>query len=102
VLKNPVTGRIRRFRRRESDKLKREMKATLLQQVESHILKVSLVRLSSELRKRGLDARTVACIHDAIWVEAPMAEKAEVREIMEKVMTTGMSVSVPLLIDFED
>ena len=53
VLKNPVTGRIRRFHRRKSDKLMREMKATLLQQVESHLLKVSLVRLSAELKRKA-------------------------------------------------
>jgi DNA polymerase I len=102
VLKNPVTGRIRRFRRRESDKLKREMKATLLQQVESHLLKVSLVRLSGEIRRRGLDARIVACIHDSIWVEAPLNEETHVRDIVEKVMTKAMSLSVPLIVDFED
>jgi hypothetical protein len=40
-----------------SDKLMREMKATLLQQVESHLLKLSLVGIGTELKERGLDAR---------------------------------------------
>ena len=40
VLTNPVTGRIRRFHRSKSNKLMREMKGTLLQQVESHLLKL--------------------------------------------------------------
>ena len=78
------------------------MKATLLQQVESHLLKVSLVRLSAELKKTGLDARIVSCIHDSIWVETAVDEVAEVREIMEGVMTTAMRLSVPLSVDFED
>ncbi|WP_041286276.1 DNA polymerase [Desulfomonile tiedjei] len=102
VLKNPVTGRLRRFPKQKSDKLQREMKATLLQQVESHLLKVSLVKLNGEIRRRGLDARIVACIHDSIWLEAPLAEEQSVREIMETVMTTAMSLSAPLLVDFED
>jgi DNA polymerase I len=101
VLKNPVTGRIRRFPKRESDKLMREMKATLLQQVESHLLKVSLVKLRDQISRRGLDARIVACIHDSIWVEAALDEAAEVREIMETVMTAAMSLSVPLQVDVE-
>jgi DNA polymerase I-like protein with 3'-5' exonuclease and polymerase domains len=101
VLKNPVTGRIRRFHKRESDKLMREMKATLLQQVESHLLKVSLIRLSAEIRRRGMDARIVACIHDAIWVETPLYEETTVRRIMAEVMTTAVSLSVPLSVDFE-
>jgi DNA polymerase I len=97
-----LAARIRRFPKRESDKMMREMKATLLQQVESHLLKVSLVRISEEIEKKSLDARIVACIHDSIWVETPLDEKAEVREIMERVMTKAMSSSVPLLVDFED
>jgi DNA polymerase I len=96
-----LAARIRRFHKRESDKLMREMKATLLQQVESHLLKVSLVRLRGELSSRCLDARVVACIHDSIWVEAPLNEERHVRDIMEKVMTTAMGLSVPLLVDFE-
>jgi DNA polymerase-1 len=53
VLKNPVTGRIRRFHRSKGKKLMRKMKATLLQQVESHLLKVSLVRPAAKLREEA-------------------------------------------------
>ena len=91
-----------RFHGRKSGKLIREIKATLLQQVESQLLKVSLIRLSGEIKRKGLDTRIVACIHDSIWVEAPLDEEQEVREIMERAMTTAMSLSVPLLVDFED
>jgi hypothetical protein len=66
---------IPRFRRRKSDKLMRDMKVTLLQRVESHLLKVSLIRLSSELRRRGPHARIAACLHDSIWVEASAEEE---------------------------
>ena len=101
VLKNPVTGRVRRFPKRESDKLMREMKATLLQQVESHLLKASLVQLSSEIKRRGLDGRTVACIHDAIWMETAVEEVPKVRKVMEEVMTIGGDLDVPLEVDFD-
>lgn len=79
MLKNSVTSRIRRFPSRNSDKLMREMKATLLQQVESHLLKVSLLRLNGELKRKGMDARIVVCIHDSIQVETPENEEPEVR-----------------------
>ena len=101
ILKNPVTGRIRRFRKRKSDRLMREMKAALLQQVESHLLKVSLITLSDEINKKGLDARIVACIHDSVWIETPWDEVPVVRDIMARVMTTAMSLSVPLEVDIE-
>lgn len=48
-----------------------------------------------------MDARIVACIHDSIWVESSLREQAHVREMMETVMTTLMSLSVPLPVDFE-
>jgi DNA polymerase-1 len=77
------------------------MKAALLQQVESHLLKISLVKIRDEIRKRGLAAQIVACIHDSIWIEAAAEEKHEVREVMETVMITAKSLSAPLLVDFE-
>ena len=81
VLRNPITGRIRRFRMRKSDKLKRIMKATFLQQVESHLLKLALINLHAGLREHNTGARIVAAIHDAIWVEAPQNEENQVRRL---------------------
>jgi DNA polymerase I len=101
LLKNPISGRIRRFDRRASPRLQREFRATLLQQVESHILKLSLISLDAEIGRRGLSARIVATIHDSIWVEAPVEETAQVRSLMEQVMVSALSLSVPLEVDLE-
>lgn len=65
-------------------------------------LTVSLVRLHAEIKRRGLDAWIVACIHDAIWLETSMEEEREVRRIMEGVTTTAMSLLAPPLVDFEE
>jgi DNA polymerase I len=101
VLKNPLTGRVRRFHMRASDKLKRIMKATLLQQVESHLLKLALIRLHSELETRSTGARIVAAIHDAIWIEAPDQEAGQVRNLIWIVMTAGAKLNVPLDVDIK-
>jgi hypothetical protein len=42
------------------------------------LLKVSLVRLSKEIKRKGLDSRIVACIHDSIWAEAAVEKEPEV------------------------
>ncbi len=84
TLRNPLTGRIRRFHVRKSDKLKRIMEATLLQQVESHLLKVALIRLRSELKARNIGTRIVMVIHDALWVECPEEEAEQVRHLVRK------------------
>lgn len=52
-------GGIRRFRRRKSDKLVREMNATSFQQVRTHLLKVSRVEVRDELKRKAPDARIV-------------------------------------------
>jgi DNA polymerase I len=101
VLRNPVTGRIRRFRMRESDKLKRIMKATLLQQIESHLLKLALIRLHAELKARNMEARIVMSIHDSLWVECPEEEAEQVRHLMRKMMTTAAKLRVPLEVDIK-
>ncbi|MGO9614440.1 MAG: DNA polymerase [Dissulfurispiraceae bacterium] len=99
TLRNPLTGRIRRFHVRKSDKLKRIMKATLLQQVEYHFLKFALSRLHSELKARSTCARIVMIIHDAIWVECLKEEAEQVRHLMRKIMTTAGKLKVPLEVD---
>jgi DNA polymerase-1 len=102
VLRNPLTGRLRRLQSRNSAKLKRVMKATLLQQVESHLLKLALIRLRAELKAAGTDARIVIVIHDSIWVEASDQLAAEVRKIMKDTMTKAVEYPlVPLDVEFE-
>ena len=100
VLRNPLAGRIRRFHMRASDKLKRIMKATLLQQVESHLLKLALIRLYTELKAPNIGARIVMVIHDAIWIETPKKESGQVKDLMRSVMTAA-KLRVPLDVDIE-
>lgn len=99
VLRNPLTGRVRGFRMRASGKLKRIMKATLLQQVESHLLKLALIRLHSELKANNTGARIVAAIHDAVWIECPEEEVEQVRHLMRMIMTTASELRIPLAVD---
>lgn len=78
----------------------REMKATLLRQVESLLLKISLVRLRDQIKSNGLDARIVASILDSIWMETPLAREHVVSQIMNDVMTTATRLDVRLEVDF--
>jgi hypothetical protein len=57
----------------------------------------------SDLRVRNTFVTSqVPRIHDSVWIETPLAEKAVAREIMETVMTTAMSLSAPLSVVFEE
>jgi DNA polymerase-1 len=85
----------------DSDKLKRIMKATLLQQVESHLLKLALIRLDPELKAHSTGSRIVMILHDAIWIETPKEEADGVRHVMKKIMTTAAELKVPLEVDIK-
>jgi DNA polymerase I len=101
VLKNPLTGRVRRFQSRNSAKLKRVMKATLLQQVESHLLKLALINLHSELRGLNIGCRIVMAVHDSIWVEAPKQEAQETSRRMKDTMVKATNYPlVPFDVEF--
>jgi DNA polymerase I len=101
VLRNPLTGRVRRFHMRDSDKLRRIMKATLLQQVESHLLTLALIKLHSELKAWNTGARIVASLHDAIWIEAPKEKGDQVRNLVRNVMSMAVKLNVPLDVDIK-
>ncbi len=86
---------------RSSGKLNRIMKATLLQQVESHLLKLALINLHSELQALSMGARIVMAIHDALWVECLKEEAEQVRHLLRKMMITAGKLKVPLEVDIE-
>jgi len=57
-------------------------------------------RVGQDLPPRGNESGIVMMIHDALWVEAPTAEEAEVKDLMKAVMTTAGNLTVPLEVDF--
>ena len=96
-----LMGRERRFPRRATAEVERQFRVTWPQQIEADLMKVAMVRLDRILRRRGLKARFVMMIHDALRVEFPQEEGNEVRSLVRKMMTTAASLDVPLEIDIE-
>ncbi|NUN96282.1 MAG: DNA polymerase I [Candidatus Omnitrophica bacterium] len=63
------------------------------------ILKKAMVDLGSELEARQLRAAMVLTVHDEIILETPEAEVEEVRELLPRVMTSAVPLSVPVEVD---
>ena len=40
-------------------------------------------------------------IGDAVWMECPVEEAEQVRQVMRRMMTTAEKLKVPLVADFE-
>jgi len=84
------------FGRREC----RGAKATLLQQVESHLLKVSLVSTTRSPLLRldglGMPNSEVTVIHDEVYVEAPEDEAKPAGHSMGAIMENAVDISLYL------
>jgi DNA polymerase I len=100
VISSPF-GRVRRFTTRFTSKEARKARVTLLQQMESDIVKQAMGGINREFAKRAMRSKIVVMIHDSIWVEAPDDEAKEATQIMEKVMTTAADLKIPLQVKFE-
>jgi DNA polymerase-1 len=96
------TGRIRRFSTRANPALERQFRVSLPQMMETDILKTAAVRLNRVFRRRGMGARIVMLIHDALWVEAPTDEEKETHRLMDKFMNKAARPLLELKVDFSD
>lgn len=95
-------GRARRFAGEFGARERRQVKATVLQQLEADILKMGVIQLQMLFRRRGMKSRIVMTIHDAVYVEAPQEEEERARELLKTTMETAVELPVvPLEVDLE-
>ncbi len=69
---------------------------TPIQGTAADIIKIAMIRVYEELKKRGLGARLISQVHDELIVNAPPEEVGEVTEILKNVMENVVKLSVPL------
>lgn len=67
-----------------------------IQGLAADIFKSALVRLDRHLFDAGLEARLILQVHDEVLVEAPVAEKERVTEILLNALQNAAKLSVPL------
>lgn len=67
-----------------------------IQGTAADIMKLAMVAVDRELRKRGLRSRIVLQVHDELLVEAPESEKEEVSAILVDKMQHAASLKVAL------
>lgn len=64
------------------------------------LIKVAMVRVHKEMQHRGMESRMLLQVHDELVFEAPPAELAALRELVQRQMTTAVELKVPLVVDF--
>ena len=70
-----------------------------IQGTAADIIKIAMIRVNMELKKRKLKSRLILQIHDELLIEAHDSEVEEVKEILTKEMMSAAKLAVPLSID---
>ena len=75
---------------------------TPIQGTAADIMKIAMINVYKELKKRGLEAKIILQVHDEMMIEAPENEKEEVKEIMKKEMESAIQLKIPLVAEISE
>ncbi len=75
---------------------------TPIQGTAADIMKIAMINVSKELKKRGLKAKIILQVHDEMMIETPEGEKEEVKEIMKREMESAIKLSIPLVAEISE
>ncbi len=70
-----------------------------IQGTAADIIKIAMIRVDRELRKRNLKSKLLLQIHDELLIETYEEEEEEVRELLNREMVNAAELSVPLIAD---
>ncbi|MBI4720468.1 MAG: DNA polymerase I, partial [Chitinivibrionia bacterium] len=72
---------------------------TPVQGTAADLIKVAMIKIAGELRRRKLEASMILQVHDELLFDLPAEELDEVRDIAARTMETAVPLSVPLKVD---
>jgi DNA polymerase-1 len=72
---------------------------TPLQGTAADLIKLAMIEIDEELRKRKLSSRMLLQVHDELLFEVPEVELKEMRSLVKEKMENVRPLSVPLLVE---
>ncbi|HVX66153.1 MAG TPA: DNA polymerase I, partial [Bryobacteraceae bacterium] len=72
---------------------------TPLQGTAADIIKLAMIRIDEEIRRRGFESGMLLQVHDELVFEAPPAEVNELRKLVKHEMENVRALDVPLIAD---
>ncbi len=72
---------------------------TPLQGTAADLIKVAMIRIDEEIRKRGLKSRMTLQVHDELVFEVPESEVGTMKPLVREHMEEAHSLDVPLLVE---
>ena len=70
-----------------------------VQGTSADIIKVAMINLYREMQQRQMKSKMLLQVHDELLFEVPEAEMEEMRQLVPKIMSTALEISVPLKVD---
>ena len=70
-----------------------------IQGTAADVIKLAMIRVEDELRRRGLQTKLILQVHDELILEAPEAEAGEAAALLKECMEGVMQLAVPLRVD---
>ena len=74
---------------------------TPIQGTAADIIKLAMVKVHKRLKDEKLNAKLILQVHDELIIECPKDEEEKVRKILKTEMENAVSLTVPLIADFE-
>lgn len=75
---------------------------TPIQGTAADIMKIAMINVYRELKKRNLKSKIVLQVHDEMMIEADKKEKEEVKEILKQCMESATEMKVPLIAEISE
>jgi DNA polymerase-1 len=72
-----------------------------VQGTSADIIKVAMINLDSRMAKGKLKSKMLLQVHDELIFEVPEAEMAGMKELAAELMSSAMTLSVPLKVDIK-
>ena len=63
------------------------------------IIKVAMINLYREMKERGLKSKMLLQVHDELVFEVPESELKEMQELVPRLMSTAIKLSIPVKVD---
>jgi DNA polymerase I len=70
-----------------------------IQGTASDIVKIAMLRVDEEFKRKGIEAQLLMQVHDELLVEASAATAEQVADILKREMESAVSLDVPLIVD---
>ena len=70
-----------------------------IQGTAADIMKIAMIDVHKELKKRNMKSRIILQVHDELLIEAEYSEADEVKKILKDKMENAVKLSVPLIVD---